>query len=192
MLCGYTIAWDQGVADIYSKIVDSKQRGYFIDKLEPNMEFVISLRAFNNVGDGQPVYQQVRTQPEEEEVVAPTLDPAVGVEAVVLTPFTVVLQWADTMLSQNQYNSCTTFSSSSSSRYVNATDVTCLIDSLKPSTVCEFAVKTIRVWRESPYSLVASNNLLVAWPSWPSLASRPPPPSPGSRCSGTMGGSQVS
>ncbi|XP_050709380.1 neogenin-like [Eriocheir sinensis] len=99
------------------------------------MEFVISLRAFNNVGDGQPVYQQVRTQP-EEEVVAPTLDPAVGVKAVVLTPFTVVLQWADTMLSQNQYNSCTTFSSSSSSRYVNATDVTCLIDSLKPSTVC--------------------------------------------------------
>ncbi|XP_050711730.1 neogenin-like [Eriocheir sinensis] len=102
---------------------------------EPNMEFVISLRAFNNVGDGQPVYQQVRTQPEEEEVVAPTLDPAVWVKAVVLTPFTVVLQWADTMLSQNQYNSCTTFSSSSSSRFVNATDVTCLIDSLKPSTV---------------------------------------------------------
>ncbi|XP_050705398.1 neogenin-like isoform X3 [Eriocheir sinensis] len=162
MLCGYTIAWDQGVADIYSKIVDSKQHGYFIDKLEPNMEFVISLRAFNNVGDGQPVYQQVHTQPEEEEVVAPTLDPAVWVKAVVLTPFTVVLQWADTMLSQNQYNSCTTFSSSSSSRYVNATDVTCLIDSLKPSTVCEFAVKTIRVWRESPYSLVASNTLLVA------------------------------
>ncbi|XP_050709775.1 neogenin-like [Eriocheir sinensis] len=114
MLCGYTIAWDQGVADIYSKIVDSKQHGYIIDKLEPNMEFVISLRAFNNVGDGQPVYQQVRTQP-EEEVVAPTLDPAVWVKAVVLTPFTVVLQWADTMLSQNQYNSCTTFSSSSSS-----------------------------------------------------------------------------
>lgn len=153
LLCGYTIAWDQGVADIYSKIVDSKQHGYIIDKLEPNMEFVISLRAFNNVGDGQPVYQQVRTQPEEEEVVAPTLDPAVWVKAVVLTPFTVVLQWADTMLSQNQYNSCTTFSSSSSSRYVNATDVTCLIDSLKPSTVCEFAVKTIRVrpqcWKPS-------------------------------------------
>ncbi|XP_050706080.1 neogenin-like [Eriocheir sinensis] len=116
MLCGYTIAWDRGVADIYSKIMDSKQCSYIIDKLEPNMEFVISLRAFNNVGDGQPVYQQVRTQPEEEEVVAPTLDLAVGVKAV-------VLQWADTMLSQNQYNSCTTFSSSSSSRYVNATDV---------------------------------------------------------------------
>ncbi|XP_050705265.1 neogenin-like [Eriocheir sinensis] len=66
------------------------------------MEFVISLRAFNNVGDGQPVYQQVHTQPEEEEVVEPTLDPAVWVKAVVLTPFTVVLQWADTMLSQNQ------------------------------------------------------------------------------------------
>lgn len=43
----------------------------------------------------------------------------------------------------------TTFSSASSSspryRYVNATDVTCLIDNLKPSTVYEFAVKTIKV-----------------------------------------------
>lgn len=68
---------------------------------EPNTEFVISLRAFNNVGDGQPVYEQVRTKPEEEEV-APTLDPPVGVKAVVLTPFTVALQWTDTTLNRNQ------------------------------------------------------------------------------------------
>lgn len=70
---------------------------------EPNTEFVISLRAFNNVGDGQPVYEQVRTRPEEEEV-APTLDPPVGVKAVVLTPFTVALQWTDTTLNRNQVN----------------------------------------------------------------------------------------
>ncbi|XP_045125604.1 neogenin-like isoform X4 [Portunus trituberculatus] len=178
MLRGYTIGWGRGVPDIYSKIVDSKQRSYIIDKLEPNTEYVISLRAFNSVGDGQPVYEQVRTRPEEEEI-APTLETPVGVKAVVLTPFTVALQWTDTTLNRNQYISdtryytvrYTTFSSASSSsprfRYINATDVTCLIDNLKPSTVYEFAVKTIKGKRESPWSLVASNTTLVARPSSP-------------------------
>lgn len=62
---------------------------------------MISLRAFNSVGDGQPVYEQVRTRPEEEEI-APTLETPVGVKAVVLTPFTVALQWTDTTLNRNQ------------------------------------------------------------------------------------------
>ncbi|KAK4309382.1 hypothetical protein Pmani_018962 [Petrolisthes manimaculis] len=178
MLRGYTIGWGRGVPDVYSKIVDNKQLEYTIDGLEPNTEYVISLRAFNNVGDGQPVYEQVRTKPRQESVPA-TLDTPIGLKAVVLTPFTVALQWTDTTLNRNQYISdtryyivrYTTFSSASSSspryRYINATDVTCLIDNLKPSTMYEFAVKTIKGRRESRWSLVASNTTLVARPSSP-------------------------
>ncbi|KAK8752524.1 hypothetical protein OTU49_005992, partial [Cherax quadricarinatus] len=178
MLRGYTIGWGRGIPDVYSKIVDSKQRSYVIEGLEPNAEYVISLRAFNNVGDGQPVYEQVRTRPPEEAVAA-TLTPPVGLKAVVLTSFTVALQWTDATLNRNQYISdtryytvrYTTYSSASSSspryRYVNATDVTCLIDNLKPSTMYEFAVKTTKGRRESPWSLVVSNTTLVARPSSP-------------------------
>lgn len=68
---------------------------------EPNAEYVISLRAFNSVGDGQPVYEQVRTRPPEPPS-APTLTPPVGLKAEVLTPFTVALQWTDTTLNRNQ------------------------------------------------------------------------------------------
>ncbi|XP_042237700.1 neogenin-like [Homarus americanus] len=178
MLRGYTIGWGRGIPDVYSKIVDNKQRSYVIEGLEPNAEYVISLRAFNNVGDGQPVYEQVRTRPPDEAVAA-TLTPPVGLKAVVLTPFTVALQWTDTTLNRNQYISdtryytvrYTTFASASSSsprfRYVNATDVTCLIDNLKPSTIYEFAVKTTKGRRESPWSLVVSNKTLEARPSSP-------------------------
>nr|XP_045611215.1 neogenin-like isoform X3 [Procambarus clarkii] len=178
MMRGYTIGWGRGIPDVYSKIVDSKQRSYVIEDLDPNAEYVISLRAFNNVGDGQPVYEQVRTRPTEEAVAA-TLTPPVGLKAVVLTSFTVALQWTDTTLNRNQYISdtryytvrYTTYSSASSSspryRYVNATDVTCLIDNLKPSTMYEFAVKTTKGRRESPWSLVVSNTTLVARPSSP-------------------------
>ncbi|CAL4059823.1 unnamed protein product, partial [Meganyctiphanes norvegica] len=178
MVRGYTIGWGRGIPDVYSKIVDSKQRYYLIENLEPNSEYVISLRAFNNIGDGKPVYEQVRTRPAQEKVEA-TLTPPIGLKAEVLTPFTVALQWTDTTLNLNQYISdtrfyrvrYTTFSSASSSsprfRYLNATDVTALIDGLKPSTVYEFAVKTIKGRRESPWSLVASNTTLEARPASP-------------------------
>jgi hypothetical protein len=35
---------------------------------EPNSEYVISLRAYNNVGDGRPIYETTRTRDEEAEV----------------------------------------------------------------------------------------------------------------------------
>ncbi|KAK7084454.1 putative aminophospholipid-translocase, partial [Halocaridina rubra] len=178
MVRGYTIGWGRGIPDVYSNIVDSKQRSYVIEGLDHNAEYVISLRAFNNIGNGQPVYEQVRTRPPEETVAA-TLTPPVGLKAEVLTPTTVALQWTDTTLNRNQYISdtryytvrYTTFALASSSspryRYINATDVTCLIDNLKPSTVYEFAVKTIKGRRESKWSLVASNRTLEARPSSP-------------------------
>ncbi|XP_068225659.1 neogenin isoform X5 [Palaemon carinicauda] len=178
MVRGYTIGWGRGIPDVYSNIVDSKQRNYVIEGLDANAEYVISLRAFNNIGNGQPVYEQVRTQLPEETVAA-TLTPPVGLKAEVLTPFTVALQWTDTTLNRNQYISdtryytvrYTTFALASSSspryKYINASDVTALIDNLKPSTVYEFAVKTIKGHRESKWSLVASNRTLEARPSSP-------------------------
>ncbi|XP_047487273.1 LOW QUALITY PROTEIN: neogenin-like [Penaeus chinensis] len=102
MVRGYTIGWGKGIPDVYSKIVDSKQRSYVIEGLEPNAEYVISLRAFNSVGETQaPCYEQVRTRPPEPPS-APTLTPPVGLKAEVLTPFTVALQWTDTTLNRNQ------------------------------------------------------------------------------------------
>ena len=173
---GYTIGWGRGIPDVYTKIVDSSKRRFTVDGLDPNGEYVISVRASNLVGDGQPVYEQVNTRPPEPEPQHRLLTP-VGLKAEVMTAFSVALSWTDATLNNNQYIGdrgyytvrYTTYASASSSspryKYINVSDVTCLIDNLKPATMYEFTVKAVKGNRESPWSLVATNTTLEAKPS---------------------------
>lgn len=76
--------------------------------LEPTTEYVISLRATNNVGDGQPAYANVRTPERFVSESAVPLIPPVGLKAIVLSATTVVLYWTDTTLSKSQVRLCHT------------------------------------------------------------------------------------
>ena len=102
MVRGYTIGWGKGIPDVYSKLVDGKQRVFIIEKLEANSEYVISLRAYNQMGDGRPIYETVRTREESATESPMPLIPPVGLKAVVLSSTTVVLYWTDTTLPRNQ------------------------------------------------------------------------------------------
>ncbi len=74
---------------------------YFVT--EPNSEYVISLRAYNNVGDGRPIYETTRTRDEEADPEPATpLVPPLGLHAIVLSSTTVVLTWMDSTLPRNQ------------------------------------------------------------------------------------------
>ena len=80
---------------------------------EPNCEYVISLRAYNDVGDGRPIYETIRTREEEETPEASTpLVPPVGLNAIVLSSSTVVLTWIDSSLP----------------RYPTVLNITCLLN----------------------------------------------------------------
>lgn len=63
---------------------------------------MITLRAMNNVGDGELSYANIRT-PERfvSESLVPLIPP-VGLKAIVLSSTTVVLYWTDTTLSKSQ------------------------------------------------------------------------------------------
>jgi len=99
MVRGYTVGWGKGIPDVYSKLVDGKQRAFVIEKLEANSEYVISLRAYNQMGDGRPIYETVRTREETTpEPNSSPLIPPVGLKAIVLSSTTVVLYWTDTTL----------------------------------------------------------------------------------------------
>ena len=39
--------------------MDNKHREFAVPDLKPNSEYVISLRAYNNIGDGRPIYETV-------------------------------------------------------------------------------------------------------------------------------------
>ena len=155
MVRGYTIGWGKGIPDVYTKLVDGKQRVFVIEKLEANSEYVISLRAFNQMGDGRPIYETVRTREESTPEPPTPLIPPVGLKAIVLSSTTVVLYWTDTSLPRSQmvtdspYYAVRYTSSHTSSnpryRYLNSTVLNCMLDDLKPNTQYEFAVKVIKV-----------------------------------------------
>lgn len=69
---------------------------------EPNSEYVISVRAFNDMGDGQPAYESNRTREESTPEPSSPLIPPVGLKAIVLSATSVVVYWTDTTLSQSQ------------------------------------------------------------------------------------------
>ncbi|XP_034257103.1 neogenin [Thrips palmi] len=162
---GYTIGWGKGVPDVYSQLLDDKARTYTIEGLEPNSEYVISVRAFNEIGDGQPRYESNRTREESTPEPLSPLIPPVGLKAIVLSATSVVVYWTDTTLSQSQFVTDNRYyivrytSSHLSQRYkyFNSTDLNCMIDDLKPHTQYEFTVKVVKGRRQSPWSMVVFN-----------------------------------
>ncbi|XP_011252617.1 neogenin isoform X4 [Camponotus floridanus] len=171
----YKLGWGKGYPDVDIQVLDGKQRSYAIKPIEPTTEYVISLRATNNVGDGQPAYANVRTPERFVSESAVPLIPPVGLKAIVLSATTVVLYWTDTTLSKSQYVTdnryyvvrYTSYHHSSSPRYkyYNATDLNCMIHDLKPNTQYEFTVKLVKGKRNSPWSMVVLNQTQEAAPS---------------------------
>ncbi|XP_036150274.1 neogenin isoform X4 [Monomorium pharaonis] len=171
----YKLGWGKGYPDVEIQVLDGKQRSYAIKPIEPLTEYVISLRATNNNGDGQPAYANVRTPERFVSESAVPLIPPVGLKAIVLSASTVVLYWTDTTLSKSQYITdsryyvvrYTSYHHSSSPRYkyYNATDLNCMIHDLKPNTQYEFTVKLVKGKRSSPWSMVVLNQTQEAAPS---------------------------
>lgn len=174
---GYTIGWGVGFPDVYTKVLDGKQRSFTIDNLQSSSEYVISLRAFNQVGDGQPIYETVKTLIESTPEPQLPMLPPVGLKAIVLSSTTVILYWTDTTLPRNQlvtdnrrylvrYTS-NIHSNNPKYRYFNTTDLNSMIDDLKPNTQYEFAVKVVKNRRESTWSMSVLNTTQEAAPSSP-------------------------
>ncbi|XP_044590608.1 neogenin isoform X1 [Cotesia glomerata] len=174
---GYIIGWGKGYPDVFNQELDGKQRYYSIESLDPMFEYVISLRATNEAGEGPPIYANVRTieKTAVESTVTPLIPP-VGLKAVVLSANTVVLYWTDTSLSGGQrisdnryyvvrYAPYHPLTLSPRYKYFNASDLNCMIDDLKPNTQYEFTVKTVKGKRESPWSMIALNQTHEAAPT---------------------------
>uniref|UniRef100_A0A8C8F4N8 Neogenin n=1 Tax=Oncorhynchus tshawytscha TaxID=74940 RepID=A0A8C8F4N8_ONCTS len=117
---GYTIGYGIGSPHAQTIKVDYKQRYYSIENLDPSSHYVITLKAFNNVGEGIPVYESAITRPQSDPIdpdvdlyelfhapYTPVPDPTpmlppVGVQASVLSHDTIKVTWADNSLPKNQ------------------------------------------------------------------------------------------
>ncbi|CAB0030178.1 unnamed protein product, partial [Trichogramma brassicae] len=140
-----------------------------------NSDYVITLRAKNEAGEGLQVYANVRTIERSASDNAAPLQPPVGLKADVMSHSTVVLYWTDSSLSKNQYVTDKRYyvvrytsyhrSNNPKYKYENATDLNCMIHDLKPNTEYEFSVKVVKGRRESQWSMVALNKTLEAKPA---------------------------
>ncbi|XP_014240160.1 neogenin isoform X2 [Cimex lectularius] len=175
----YIITWGKGIPDDYVEKLDGKQRHYVIKNLEPNSEYVISLRARNERGDGPLAYENVRTKLENiAEPITPLLPP-IGLKATVVSSTSVVLFWTDTTLAPDQvvndgryyvvrYNQFHPSSLNTRYRFHNSTVLNYMIDDLKPFTQYEFVVKVVNGRRDSPWSMTVANT------TWESAPGSPP------------------
>lgn len=81
----------------------------FILFAEPNSEYVLSIRASNNMGPGPSIYATAKTQDEPPPEPTAALMPPMGLKAQVLSTTSVVLYWTDPTLKQSQVKHIKTY-----------------------------------------------------------------------------------
>lgn len=170
----YLVTWGKGIPDEATQELDENSRGYEIRDLEANSEYVIALRARNNLGDGPPKYDTTRTREDLVNEPSQPLEVPVGLRAIPMSGSTIVVYWTDTTLGKSQHVTDNRFytvrySSTGSTRYRyhNTSDLNCMINELKPNTQYEFEVKVVKGRRESSYSMSVLNTTMSAAPASP-------------------------
>uniref|UniRef100_A0A671QU19 Neogenin-like n=1 Tax=Sinocyclocheilus anshuiensis TaxID=1608454 RepID=A0A671QU19_9TELE len=186
---GYTIGYGIGSPHAQTIKVDYKQRYYTIENLNPSSHYVITLKAFNNVGEGIPVYESAITRPQSDPDVdlyelfhapyTPVPDPLpmlppVGVQASVLSHDTIKVTWADNSLPKNQkitdarYYTVrwkTNIPANTKFKVANTTTLTHTVTGLKPNTLYEFSVMVTKGRRTSTWSMTAHGTTFETIPS---------------------------
>ncbi|XP_075064427.1 neogenin isoform X11 [Mixophyes fleayi] len=172
---GYAIGYGLGSPHAQTVRVDHKQRYYTIENLDPSSHYVISLKAFNNVGEGIPLYESAVTRQHTVPEPSPMLPP-VGVQAAILSSDTVRLTWADNSLPKNQkitdarYYTArwkTNIPANTKYKMANSTTLSYLVTGLKPNTLYEFSVMVTKGRRSSTWSMTAHGTTFESVPSSP-------------------------
>uniref|UniRef100_A0A8C9SIE4 Neogenin 1 n=1 Tax=Scleropages formosus TaxID=113540 RepID=A0A8C9SIE4_SCLFO len=189
---GYVIGYGIGSPHAQMIKVDHKQRFYTIENLDPSSYYVITLKAFNNVGEGIPVYESAITRPQSDPIdpdvdlyelfhapYTPVPDPSpmlppVGVQASVLSHDTIKVSWADNSLAKNQkitdsrYYTVrwkTNIPANTRFKIANTTTLNHMVTGLKPNTLYEFSVMVTRGRRSSTWSMTAHGTTFESIPS---------------------------
>ncbi|CDW57851.1 Netrin receptor DCC [Trichuris trichiura] len=168
LIRGYLVGWGINVPDIETQRVPGNSRTFVIRKLRPNKDYVVSLKAFNRLGNGFPIYETVRTEDKSSKDVSVSVETPIGLRAVTLSSTAISLSWTDRnqgTLPPNIQNDeryytvryTSHYVSGGRYRYVNTSESSYVIDGLKPDTQYEFSVKAALGRFESEWSMTAFN-----------------------------------
>lgn len=184
----YILGYGIGIPDVDTIVLDERARDYEIKDLQPNSEYVLSLRARNLVGDGEPQYGNIQTRDEDpSESSVTVLEVPVRLRAITMSDTSIVVHWTDNSVGRNSQQSPNRYYrvrynpvDSNRYRYFNTTDTNCMIGDLKPSTQYEFAVKAVKGKRSSAWSMSELNTTFAVASASPprDLAAQPDPTNP--------------
>ncbi|XP_035671816.1 uncharacterized protein LOC118412872 isoform X1 [Branchiostoma floridae] len=171
-LQGYMIGYGREVPDVEKVQVGPYVTTYVLRNLEPDTQYVVSLLAFNSIGDGAPVYETASTPPTAAPDQTGLLMSPVGVKAQVLGPNSILVSWTDPAVRDSQTPMGHVYTirwmpfgaPDRKTFYLNSTSMESLIAGLKPYTQYEFSVKVVAGRRQSPYSLSVVNRTAQAVP----------------------------
>ncbi|XP_077173597.1 neogenin isoform X8 [Paroedura picta] len=172
---GYAIGYGVGSPHAQTIKVDYKQRYYTIENLDPSSHYVITLKAYNNVGEGIPLYESAVTRAYTVPDPSPMMPP-VGVQASILSHDTIRITWADNSLPKNQKVSDaryytvrwkTNIPANTKYKTANTTTLSFLVTGLKPNTLYEFSVMVTKGRRSSTWSMTAHGTTFEAVPTSP-------------------------
>uniref|UniRef100_A0A8I3PZ97 Neogenin n=2 Tax=Canis lupus familiaris TaxID=9615 RepID=A0A8I3PZ97_CANLF len=172
---GYAIGYGIGSPHAQTIKVDYKQRYYTIENLDPSSHYVITLKAFNNVGEGIPLYESAVTRPHTVPDPTPMMPP-VGVQASILSHDTIRITWADNSLPKHQkitdsrYYTVrwkTNIPANTKYKNANATTLSYLVTGLKANTLYEFSVMVTKGRRSSTWSMTAHGTTFEFVPTSP-------------------------
>ncbi|XP_060115763.1 neogenin isoform X4 [Heteronotia binoei] len=172
---GYAIGYGVGSPHAQTIKVDYKQRYYTIENLDPSSHYVITLKAYNNVGEGIPLYESAVTRAYTVPDPSPMMPP-VGVQASILSHDTIRITWADNSLPKNQKVSDaryytvrwkTNIPANTKYKTANTTTLSFLVTGLKPNTLYEFSVMVTKGRRSSTWSMTAHGTTFESVPTSP-------------------------
>ncbi|XP_055311866.1 neogenin isoform X2 [Sitodiplosis mosellana] len=184
----YILGFGIGFPDVETRVLDEKLRFYEIKNLESNSEYVLSLRARNLAGDGEPTYYNIQTR-DEDPIESGGYVPEVPVRlrAITMSATSIVVYWTDNSVIRAPHTSSSRFYTvrynivdTTRYKYYNTTEMNCMIDDLRPNTQYEFAVKAVKGRRESPWSMSEVNTTFSLSPVSPprDLSAQPDPTNP--------------
>ncbi|GFS12181.1 neogenin [Elysia marginata] len=167
---GYIVGYGRFIPEAYRVVLPGTKETYTITGLIPNSRYIISVRAFNTIGESQPSFRRVRTR-KVPPVKAPLLAPSkLSIQSD--SPTSLVVTWVDPaikdkkqMLDGRTYLIRYSPMSGESYTYKEVGGLQFHLSNLNPGTLYEFSVKTVRGNSSSEWSLSVVNSTQQTTPS---------------------------
>ncbi|GFN75520.1 receptor-type tyrosine-protein phosphatase f, partial [Plakobranchus ocellatus] len=96
---GYQIGYGRDFPDVNMVQVNASEVTYKITGLEPGWQYIISIRAYNQMGVGQALYETVMTRLADDA--APVVMPPIGIRPLVLSAYDINVTWVDMAVKEN-------------------------------------------------------------------------------------------